>query len=76
MSTLGLNVLARGLSAIATVLLVRSLSVDSFAYVVLFLNVGQFAGSALTGGIRERYMRVEAERVSRGSSEQTGFALA
>lgn len=75
-STFILNVIARGLSAVATVLLVRSLSVDSFAYVVLFLNVGQFAGSALTGGIRERYMRVEAERVSRGSSEQTGFALA
>jgi O-antigen/teichoic acid export membrane protein len=75
-STFALNVIARGLSAIATVLLVRSLSVDSFAYVVLFLNVGQFAGSALTGGMRMRYMRVEAERVSRGSSEQTGFALA
>jgi O-antigen/teichoic acid export membrane protein len=75
-STLVLNVVARGLSAIALVLLLRSLEVDSFAYVVLFINVGQFAGSALTGGIRERYMRVEAERVSRGSSEQTGFALA
>lgn len=75
-STFALNVFARGLSAIATVLLVRSLSVENFAYVVLFLNVGQFAGSALTGGMRMRYMRVEAERVSRGSSEQTGFALA
>lgn len=75
-STFALNVIARGLSAIATVLLVRSLSVDSFAYVVLFLNVGQFAGSALTGGMRMRYMRVEAERVSRGSPEPTGFALA
>lgn len=75
-STFILNVVARGLSAIGTVLLIRSLSVDSFAYAVLFLNVGQFAGSALTGGIRERYMRVEAERVSRGSNQQTGFALA
>jgi O-antigen/teichoic acid export membrane protein len=75
-STFALNVCARGLSAIATVLLVRSLTVESFAYVVLFLNVGQFAGSALTGGIRMRYTRVEAERVSRGSAEQTGFALA
>jgi O-antigen/teichoic acid export membrane protein len=75
-STFVLNVFARGLSAIATVLLVRALSVESFAYVVLFLNVGQFAGSALTGGMRMRYMRVEAERVSRGSGEQTGFALA
>jgi O-antigen/teichoic acid export membrane protein len=75
-STFVLNVCARGLSAIATVLLVRSLEVESFAYVVLFLNVGQFAGSALTGGMRMRYMRVEAERVSRGSSGQTGFALA
>lgn len=75
-STFALDVLARGLSAIATVLFVRSLEVDSFAYVVLFLNVGQFAGSALTGGIRMRYTRVEAERVSRRESEATGFALA
>lgn len=75
-STFGLNVLARGLSAIATVLLVRSLTVESFAYIVLFLNVGQFAGSALTGGMRMRYMRVEAERVSRGNPQPTGFALA
>jgi O-antigen/teichoic acid export membrane protein len=75
-STFGLDVVSRGISAVATVLLIRSLPVDSFAYVILFLNVGQFAGSALTGGIRMRYMRVEAERVSRGDSQDTGFALA
>lgn len=75
-STLGLDVISRGLSAIATVLFIRSLDVDDFALVVLFLNVGQFAGGALTGGIRMRYMRAEAERVSRGDPRPTSFALA
>lgn len=75
-STLALDVVSRGLSAIALVLLIRSLGVDSFAYVILFLNLGQFAGSALTGGIRMRYMRIEAERVSRGDPQPTGFGLA
>lgn len=75
-STFGLDVISRGVSAIATVLFVRALGVESFAYVILFLNLGQFTGSALTGGIRMRYMRVEAERVSRGDPQPTGFAFA
>jgi O-antigen/teichoic acid export membrane protein len=76
MSTFAFDVVSRGLSAIATVLFIRALRVDSFAYVVLFLTFGQFAGSALTGGLRTRYIRVEAERVSRGLEEKTGFAIA
>lgn len=75
-STFSLDVVARGLSAIATILFIRGLSVSNFAYVVLFLNIGQFAGSALTGGIRMRYLRTEAERVSRGHQQPTGFAHA
>ncbi len=75
-STFGLDVVARGLSALSTVIFIRELPVDSFAYLVLFLNIGQFAGSALTGGIRMRYMRAEAERVSRGHAQATGFAPA
>ena len=43
---------------------------------VLFLTVGQFAGAALTGGIRMRYTRMEAERVSRASDVPAGFAAA
>jgi O-antigen/teichoic acid export membrane protein len=75
-STFSFDVVARGLSAVATVMFIRALDVGSFAYLVLFLNVGQFAGSALTGGFRMRYMREEAERVSRGEKQATGFALA
>jgi O-antigen/teichoic acid export membrane protein len=75
-STFSLDVVGRGLSAIATVLFIRTLGVDSFAYLVLFLTVGQFAGGALTGGVRTRYLRAEAERVSRGHERATGFALA
>lgn len=75
-STFSLDVAARGLSAISLVLFIRALGVESFAYLVLFLTVGQFAGGALTGGIRTRYLRAEAERVSRGEEGATGFALA
>jgi O-antigen/teichoic acid export membrane protein len=75
-STFTLDVVGRGLSALATIIFIRALGVSSFAYLVLFLNIGQFAGSALTGGIRMRYMRMEAERVSRGHEGHGGFALA
>lgn len=75
-STFTLDLVGRGLSAAATIAFIRALDVGSFAYLVLFLNIGQFAGSALTGGIRMRYMRTEAERVSRRHDTATGFALA
>lgn len=76
LSTFVLNITARGLSAIALVLLVRALEVDDFAYVVLSLTVGQFAGSFAAGGIRMRYTREEAERVSRGLEEPSSFLIA
>jgi len=60
-STFVLDVTARGLSAVTLVLLLRTLSVSNFAFVVLLLNVGQFLASAATGGLRLRYTRLEAE---------------
>jgi O-antigen/teichoic acid export membrane protein len=72
-STFALDVVARGMSALTLVLLLRALSVENFAFVVLLLNVGQFLGSAATGGLRLRYTRLEAERVSRGHDEPSAF---
>ncbi len=72
-STLGFNLVARGMSALTLVVLLRALSTNDFAFVVLLLNVGQFMGSAATGGIRLRYARLEAERVSRGHEEPSAF---
>jgi O-antigen/teichoic acid export membrane protein len=73
LSTFVLDVVARGMSAVTLILLLRTLSVSDFAFVVLLLNVGQFLGSAATGGIRLRYTRLEAERVSRGHEEPSAF---
>ena len=73
LSTFVLDVAARGLSAVTLILLLRTLSVSSFAFVVLLLNVGQFLASAATGGLRLRYTRLEAERVSRGEAEPSAF---
>jgi len=73
LSTFVLDVVARGMSALTLILLLRTLSVESFAFIVLLLNVGQFLGSAATGGIRLRYTRLEAERVSRGQEEPSAF---
>jgi O-antigen/teichoic acid export membrane protein len=72
-STLGFNVIARGLSAITLVVLLRALPTEDFAFIVLMLNVGQFLGGAATGGLRLRYARLEAERVSRGEDEPSAF---
>lgn len=73
LSTFTLDILARGVSALTTILLLRALPTDSFAFIVFFLTVGQFFGSAATGGLRMRYARLEAERVSRGIEEPSAF---
>jgi O-antigen/teichoic acid export membrane protein len=72
-STLLFDFAARGVSALTTVLLIRFLAVGSYAYVVVFLAVGQFVGSAATGGLRVLYVRTEAERVARGSRSVLPF---
>lgn len=72
-STFVLDVVARGMSALTLILLLRALSVEDFAFVVLLLNVGSFLGSAATGGVRLRYTRLEAERVSREQETPSAF---
>ncbi|MGI8660804.1 MAG: lipopolysaccharide biosynthesis protein [Thermoleophilaceae bacterium] len=74
-STFLLDVIARGLSAVTTVVLLRALSVGDFAFVILLLNAAQFLTSAATGGLRLRYTRMEAERVSRGLPGRSSFYL-
>jgi O-antigen/teichoic acid export membrane protein len=74
-STFALDVTARGMSAVTTVLLLRALDVEGFAFIVLMLSAGHFLGGAATDGLRLRYVRTEAERVSRGEAEQTSFWL-
>jgi O-antigen/teichoic acid export membrane protein len=75
-STFVLDVAARAMSAATTVLLLHALDVSGFAFIVLLLAVGQFLGGAATGGLRLRYVRTEAERVSRGEGERTSFWVA
>jgi O-antigen/teichoic acid export membrane protein len=74
-STFALDVASRAMSAATTVLLLRALDVADFAFIVLLMSVGQFMGSAATGGLRLRYVRTEAERVSRGEGEPASFFL-
>jgi len=66
-TTLALDIVARGFSAISVVVLVRGLDVSAYAFMTLFMTVAQFTSSAATGGVRTMYLRTEAERVSRGS---------
>jgi O-antigen/teichoic acid export membrane protein len=65
-TTFALDVITKVITAVTIVVLIRGLSVSSYAYVTLFLTVAQFAGSAAAGGVRTRYLREEAERLSRG----------
>jgi O-antigen/teichoic acid export membrane protein len=54
------------LSAVTVVVLIRGLTVSAYAYTTLFLTLAQFAGAAAGGGVRTRYLREEAESLSRG----------
>jgi O-antigen/teichoic acid export membrane protein len=65
-ATFAVDLVTKALGAATVVVLIRGLSVASFAYTTLFLTLAQFAGSAAGGGVRTRYLREEAERLSRG----------
>jgi O-antigen/teichoic acid export membrane protein len=65
-ATLGLDVLARALGAVTLVVLVRGLPVAGFAQYALLLAFVGVAGGAAGGGVRMRYVRLTAERDSRG----------
>jgi O-antigen/teichoic acid export membrane protein len=67
-TTFALDLVTSAVGAATVVLLIRGISVANYAYTTLFLTFAQFAGTAASGGIRTRYLREEAERVSR--SEQ------
>jgi O-antigen/teichoic acid export membrane protein len=69
-----LDVAARVLSAVSVVVLIRGLDVTPYAFVTLFLIFAQFLASAAGGGVRLRYLRREAERVSRAET-QTAVSL-
>lgn len=64
-ATFAFDLVTSALSAATIVLLIRELSVSAYAYTTLFLTFAQFAGAAASGGVRTRYLREEAERVSR-----------
>jgi O-antigen/teichoic acid export membrane protein len=75
--TFFLDVAARALSAASVVVLIRGLSASAFAFVTLFLIFAQFLATAAGGGVRLRYLRREAERISRGQSQPAvSFAMA
>jgi len=65
LATLGTETTSRALGLATTIVFIRALSVASYAFMVLFLAVGAFVGTSITGGIQMRYLRTEAERVSR-----------
>jgi O-antigen/teichoic acid export membrane protein len=68
-TTFAVDLLTKVIGAATVVILIRGLSVNDYAYVTLFLTLAQFAGSAAGGGVRTRYLREEAERVSRALGE-------
>lgn len=74
--TFGFDVVARALSAATVVVLVRGFSVRDYAFITLFFTVGQLLASAAGAGVRVRYLREEAERVSRGTVGTTPIFVA
>jgi O-antigen/teichoic acid export membrane protein len=64
-ATFALDLITKGVTAATVVVLIRGLSVASYAYATLFLTFAQLVGSAAGSGVRTRYLREEAERLSR-----------
>jgi O-antigen/teichoic acid export membrane protein len=74
-ATFALDLVTKVLGAVTVVVLIRDLSVSSYAYTTLFLTFAQLAGSAASSGVRTRYLREEAERISRATGEGSGGAF-
>src|SRR5437588_8743260 len=74
-ATFAFDLISSALAAVTVVVFIRGLSVSSYAYTTLFLTFAQFAGTAASGGVRTRYLREQAERVSRvgGKAPQQAF---
>jgi O-antigen/teichoic acid export membrane protein len=72
-ATISFDGLSRICGAGSALILLRFLRVPDYAYLVLFLAVAQTLSIACTGGITTRYLRIEAERVSRGQQSTSGF---
>jgi O-antigen/teichoic acid export membrane protein len=70
------DLLTKLLSALTVVVLIRGLPVSAYAYTTLFLTLAQFAGAAAGGGVRTRYLREEAESLSRGHPGERGGLFA
>ena len=64
--TFAADLVTKCVAAVTVVVLIRGLTVSAYAYATLFLTLAQFAGAAAGGGVRTRYLRAEAESVSRG----------
>ncbi len=64
------DLVTKALSAVTVVVLIRGLTVSAYAYTTLFLTLAQFAGAAAGGGVRTRYLREEAESLSRGTDKE------
>jgi O-antigen/teichoic acid export membrane protein len=73
MATLSFDALSRICGAGSAVVLLWSLRVTAYAYLVVFLAVAQTLSTASTGGIRLGYLRREAERVSRALERTSIF---
>lgn len=74
--TFAADLMTKCVAAVTVVVLIRGLTVSAYAYATLFLTLAQFAGAAAGGGVRTRYLRAEAESVSRGATgEHDGLFL-
>jgi O-antigen/teichoic acid export membrane protein len=65
-TTFSVDLITKVFGAATVLVLIRGLSISTYAYTTLFFTLAQFAGGAAGGGVRTRYLREEAERISRG----------
>jgi O-antigen/teichoic acid export membrane protein len=74
-ATFALDIISRAFGAATVVVLIRGLPVSSYAYTTLFFTFAQLFGSAATSGVRTRYLREEAERLSRATVDDARGAF-
>ncbi len=72
-ATLASDMVSKVMGGITAILLIRHLATADYAYLTLFITISGLLSTAAGGGVRQLYLRSEAENVSRGIESDSNF---
>src|SRR4029077_21071648 len=72
-ATLASDVISKVIGGLVAEILVRNLTTSNYAFLTLFLTISGLLSTGGGGGVRQLYLRKEAEEISRGARTDSNF---